>query len=71
MLLLITEIDMYNTFAENYCNENNITFVNITDITREGLDNPSLVATDGLHPSELAYSRFVERILPYALEKID
>lgn len=65
------EIDMYNTFAENYCNENNITFVNITDITREGLDNPSLVATDGLHPSELAYSRFVERILPYALEKID
>ena len=36
-----------------------------------GLDNPSLVALDGLHPSELAYSKFVERLLPIALEKIE
>ena len=42
----------------------------ITDITRQGLMNPNLVATDGLHPSELAYSKFVERILPVASEKI-
>ncbi|MHA7844551.1 MAG: SGNH/GDSL hydrolase family protein [Winogradskyella sp.] len=68
--LTSTEIDMYNAFAENYCNENNITFVNITDITREGLNNPDLVASDDLHPSELAYSRFVERLLPLAIEKI-
>jgi lysophospholipase L1-like esterase len=66
-----TEIDMYNSFAENYCNQQNITFVNITDITRQGLDNPSLVASDGLHPSTLAYSKFVERLLPLALEKIE
>lgn len=62
-----TQIDMYNLFAENYCLQNNITFVNITDITREGLENPSLVAGDGLHPSKIAYSQFVERILPKAL----
>ncbi|APY08108.1 lysophospholipase [Winogradskyella sp. J14-2] len=68
--LTSTEIDMYNAFAENYCNENNITFVNITDITREGLNNPDLVASDDLHPSELAYTRFVERLLPLAIEKI-
>ena len=61
-----TQIDIYNAFAENYCNENNITFVNITDITRQGLAQPILVANDGLHPSDLAYSRFVERILPKA-----
>jgi acyl-CoA thioesterase-1 len=30
------------------------------------LVNPLLVASDGLHPSELAYSKFVERILPVA-----
>ncbi|MBY0487064.1 MAG: SGNH/GDSL hydrolase family protein [Flavobacteriaceae bacterium] len=59
-----TQIDTYNTFAENYCIQNNIKFVNITDITRLGLIQPNLVATDGLHPSELAYSKFVERILP-------
>lgn len=66
-----SEIDMYNTFAENYCNQQNITFINITDITRQGLDDPSLVASDGLHPSTLAYSKFVERLLPLALEKIE
>ena len=68
--LTSTEIDMYNAFAEDYCNQNNITFVNITDITREGLDNPDLVASDGLHPSRLAYAKFVERIFPLTLEKI-
>jgi lysophospholipase L1-like esterase len=31
-----------------------------------GLQQPNLVASDGLHPSELAYSKFVERILPKA-----
>ena len=65
-----TDIDTYNTFAKNYCISNNITFVNITDITRMGLDNPELVASDGLHPSKLAYSKFVERLLPVAIEKL-
>ena len=41
--------------------------MNITDITQQGLINPALVATDGLHPSELAYAQFAERILPKAI----
>jgi len=61
-----TQIDAYNAFAENYCIQNNIKFVNITDITRQGLVQPNLVASDGLHPSEIAYSKFVERIFPKA-----
>lgn len=61
-----SQIDTYNAFAQNYCATNSITFINITDITRLGLAQPNLVATDGLHPSELAYSKFVERILPKA-----
>ena len=65
-----TEIDKYNEFAKNYCEQNGITFVNITDITREGLSNTGLVASDGLHPSTLAYTKFVERILPFAIEKL-
>ncbi|KAA5827940.1 SGNH/GDSL hydrolase family protein [Algibacter amylolyticus] len=64
------DLDRYNTFAKNYCDSNNITYVNITDITRQGLENPNLVANDGLHPSELAYSMFVERLLPVAIEKL-
>lgn len=64
------QIDSYNSFAENYCNANNITFVNITDITRLGLAQPELVTTDGLHPSAIAYAKFIERILPKARLKI-
>ncbi len=58
------EIDQYNSFAENYCINNNVPFVSITDITRQGLNNPSLVASDGLHPSESAYKMFVDRMMP-------
>ncbi|WP_299114582.1 SGNH/GDSL hydrolase family protein [uncultured Winogradskyella sp.] len=64
------EIDIYNNFAQNHCNTNNITFVNITDITRAGLNQSNLIALDGLHPSALAYSKFVERLLPIAFAKI-
>jgi len=64
------EIYRYNEFARNYCQASNITFVNITDITREGLLKPELVTSDGLHPSILAYSKFVARILPQAQLKI-
>lgn len=69
-LNISTDIDKYNAFAENYCSNNDIVFINITDITRMGLDNTALVASDGLHPSELAYSKFVEKILPSALDKL-
>lgn len=58
------EIDKYNAFAKKYCEENEITFINITDITRNGLNDPKLVTSDGLHPSEKAYALFVERLLP-------
>ena len=64
------EIDEYNNYAKSYCNANDISYVYITDITRSGLVNTDLVASDNLHPSELAYSLFVERILPVAIDKL-
>jgi lysophospholipase L1-like esterase len=64
------QIDSYNAFAENYCLQNSITFINITDITRQGLIQPNLVANDGLHPSTIAYTQFIERILPKARMKL-
>lgn len=57
-----SEITRYNNFAENYCMTKNVSFISITDITQQGLSNSSLVASDGLHPSETAYKLFVDRI---------
>ena len=65
------DIEKYNNFAKNYCAKNNISYINITDITQQGLNNPALVTFDGLHPSELAYSKFVDRIYPEALNKLN
>ena len=59
-----SEIDKYNSFAENYCKLKEIEFISITDITRRGLQNSSLVASDRLHPSEIAYSQFVDVMIP-------
>lgn len=64
------EINIYNNYIADYCKQYSITYVFITDITRQGIENPNLVASDGLHPSTFAYTQFVSRILPYALEKI-
>ena len=64
-------IDLYNNYAQDYCEDNGLSYVYIIDITREGLDNPSLVASDNLHPSTQAYSGFVERLLPLALTKLE
>ena len=65
------QLDAYNLYAQNYCQDNGLSYVYITDITRQGMINPELVASDNLHPSGLAYSKFVERILPLAIEKLD
>jgi acyl-CoA thioesterase I len=62
-----TEIDRYNAFAKSYCEANSILFINITDITRQGLNKTSLVANDGLHPSKDAYALFVQQLFPKAV----
>ena len=64
------QIESYNQFTQNYCYENNISYVYITDITRLGLIQPELVAPDGLHPSATAHNLFVNRILPVIEQKI-
>ena len=70
-LNISSELEMYNNYAQSYCAENNLKYVYITDITQEGLINTELVALDYLHPSTLAYTKFVERILPLALDILE
>lgn len=57
------ELDEFNAINKRITAEHGITWFNITDISRNGLDDPALVAGDGLHPSGKQYSLWVERIL--------
>jgi acyl-CoA thioesterase-1 len=70
-LNISSQLELYNNYAQTYCAENNLKYVYITDITQQGLTNTALVASDNLHPSTLAYTKFVERILPLALEILE
>jgi len=60
------EINQYNEFASNVCEQKNVYFEDITNITVLGLDQPELIAPDGLHLSELTYSKIVYRIFQKA-----
>jgi hypothetical protein len=40
-----------------------VTYINITDVSRQGLGRPELVASDGLHPSAKMYTEWVRIML--------
>jgi len=64
------EIDEYNSFAKRTADKFNVTFIDITDITRRGLEETELVASDNLHPSALAYKLFVDRMTPIIFSQL-
>ena len=56
------EISQYNDFLSIKCQQESVYFQDIKDISRLGLEQPDLVASDNLHLSEVAYSKIVERL---------
>ena len=56
-------IDAYNAVNKSISDKYGVKYYNITDISRRGLEEADLVASDGLHPSEKMYSEWVKVIL--------
>ena len=56
-------VDEYNAVNEAIAKKLGVKYFNITDISRRGLEEPDLVAFDGLHPSGKMYAEWVQRIL--------
>ncbi|MDA7502182.1 SGNH/GDSL hydrolase family protein [Chitinophagales bacterium] len=62
------ELDNYNDFSAQICEERSIPYIDITTISRTlGASNGAL-ASDNLHPSGSQYAAWVEEILPVVLE---
>ena len=59
-----TEIDWFNAINKSVTLSYNIHYLDITPSTREARTNPSLIATDGLHPSAQEYKKWAERLGP-------
>lgn len=59
------EIDQYNAFSKSVADSLDITYFDITPISRLGLQIPSYVANDGLHPSGVQYTEWVKLMLAF------
>ncbi len=57
------EIDSYNEVNKTVASKHHIYYIDITGWTREAARDPSLLTTDGLHPSGREYRRWAERIV--------
>lgn len=64
-------IDEFNAANKTITDSYDIQYFDITPISREGLDQPDLVANDGLHPSGKQYSRWVSLMLPTVREELE
>jgi acyl-CoA thioesterase-1 len=60
------KIDQYNAANKAIADSYQVAYVNVTSVSRNGILEPELVASDGLHPSALQYTAWVKLILPIA-----
>ncbi len=59
---IATEIDVFNSINKKITESRGITYISITEGTREVPSNPKLVTKDGLHPSGDDYARWAEKL---------
>lgn len=64
---IAVEIDQFNAVNKEETEKAGARYVDITPISREAVNEPSLIAPDGLHPSGKMYTMWAEKVLPIVL----
>ncbi|MGW9685832.1 SGNH/GDSL hydrolase family protein [Flagellimonas sp. 2504JD1-5] len=59
---IVRELKAYNTFIEKETKKQGAIFIEITKMSRNAWVNPSLIASDSLHPSKKMYRMWVKKI---------
>ena len=62
------EINQYNAVNRAETEKAGAHYIDITPVSREAVNDPSLIAGDGLHPSGKMYAAWAELALPVVLE---
>lgn len=57
------DIENFNQRKKTIAKTYGVPYIYVTDISRNGLNEPSLVASDGLHPSGKQYKQWTQRII--------
>jgi lysophospholipase L1-like esterase len=58
------QIDWFNAINRRITSPSGISYTDITPSTREAATNPTLIASDGLHPSGTEYKKWADLLAP-------
>ena len=62
--LVSRQIDEFNAVNFEEAKSAEAHYINITPISRQAMDEPTLIASDGLHPSGKMYAMWAEQVYP-------
>jgi lysophospholipase L1-like esterase len=58
------QIDQFNAINKSISLKAGVSYLDITDISRQAATDPALIAADGLHPSGKMYGLWIQRLEP-------
>lgn len=58
------QIDQFNAINKQISTNTGVNYLDITGISRQAANDPSLIAADGLHPSGKMYAEWVQLLVP-------
>ncbi|SNS77620.1 Lysophospholipase L1 [Ekhidna lutea] len=64
------ELDNYNAIAEKITKLRDVKFIDITPGSKKAKDDPSLIASDGLHPSGKMYTQWVDQMYEHVFNNL-
>ncbi len=67
---IAAEIDLFNERNRAITNSAGISYINITDLSREAAKDPALLTNDSLHYSRKYYAQVAEKITALAVDKL-
>ena len=56
------KIDLFNSSLIKFAATNDLKYVDVTEISRRGINEPNLITEDNLHPSETMYLEWANKI---------
>lgn len=68
---IANEIDAFNLINLDESEKMGIHYVAVTHVSRQAMNDPALVAGDGLHPSGKMYAEWAKLVLPVAIRILE
>lgn len=67
---IAVEINQFNSVNEEEAEKAGVHYIDVTPISRKAVSDPSLIASDGLHPSGKMYTEWAKLAYPEALKAL-